>query len=351
MGNIYLIRHGQPDFPGGKKMCIGRTDLPLSKLGKLQAGLLLPYFKDKQITVFSSPLTRARQTAAMLERPVTILPGLAELDMGQWDGLTFDEIRVRFPELYAARATDKTLPFPDAEDKGAGLARFREAIGQALNSCDGDIVLVTHSGVMELLLGTTEKAPYGSVTTLNENLQCMNFSAVPHPALTPYDCEKLLFSSDTPGNIIAHSWAVMDKALELAQPLLRAGMHLDMDLIRVGALLHDVARLEDLHGQRGGWYFDQLGYPRIAQLIRNHCDLEDMALNEDALIFLADKMTSGTNTVTLEERFAKSWTKCRTAEEQQFHRTRHAAALEIQAIYEAALSASVHYRSGDHFHK
>ena len=333
MRMIYLIRHGQPDFPNGKKMCLGKTDLPLSKLGKLQAGLLLPFFKDKQITVFSSPLTRARQTAAMLERPVTVLPGLAELDMGQWDGLTFDEIRVRFPELYAARATDKTLPFPDAEDKKAGLARFQEAIHQALDSCEGDIALVTHSGVMELLLGTTEKAPYGSVTTLNGNLECIEFGAVPHPELTPYYCEKLLFSSDTPGNIIAHSWAVMDKALELAQPLLRTGTTLDMDLIRVGALLHDVARLEDLHGQRGGWYFDQLGYPRIAQLIRNHCDLEDLVLNEDALIFLADKMTCGTNTVTLEERFAKSWHKCRTEEEQQFHRNRYAAAMEIHRIY------------------
>lgn len=133
----------------------------------------------------------------------------------------------------------------------------------------------------------------------------------------------------------------MDKALELAHPLLRAGMDLDMDLIRVGALLHDVARLEDFHGQRGGWYFDQLGYPRITQLIRNHCDLEDRVLNEDVLIFLADKMTSGTNTVTLEERFAKSWHKCRTEEEQQFHRTRYAAAMEIQAIYEFAVFASV----------
>ena len=333
MRTIYLIRHGQPDFPGGKKMCLGKTDLPLSKLGKLQAGLLLPFFKDKQITVFSSPLTRARQTAAMLERPVTVLPGLAELDMGQWDGLTFDEIRVRFPELYAARATDKTLPFPDAEDKGTGLARFQNAVRQALESCKGDIALVTHSGVMELFLGTTEKTPYGSVTMLNENWECMDFGAVPHPELTPYDCEKLLFQSDTPGNIIAHSWAVMDKALELAQPLLKAGIDLDMDLIRVGALLHDVARLEDLHGQRGGWYFDQLGYPRIAELIRNHCDPADRLLNEDALIFLADKMTSGTNTVTLEERFAKSWYKCRTEEEQQFHRNRYAAAMEIHRIY------------------
>ena len=341
MGNIYLIRHGQPDFPGGKKMCIGKTDLPLSKLGKLQAGLLLPYFEGRKITVFSSPLTRARQTAAILGRPVTVLPGLAELDMGQWDGLSFDEIRVRFPELYTARATDRTLPFPDAEEKGAGLSRFRDAIRQAQASCNGDIALVTHSGVMELLLNTTRKAPYGSVTILDEHLQCTAFGLTPRPELTPDLCEKLLILSDTPGNIIAHSRAVVDKALELARPLLAADYPLNENLLQAGGLLHDIARLEDLHGQRGGWYFDQLGYPRIAELIRNHCDLADRVLNEDALIFLADKQTRGTGTVTLEERFAKSWPKCRTEEEQQFHRTRYAAAMEIQAIYDAAVFASV----------
>ena len=68
MRHIYLIRHGLPDFPNEKKMCLGKTDLPLSKLGKLQAGLLLPHFHNQQITVFSSPLTRARQTATMLDR-------------------------------------------------------------------------------------------------------------------------------------------------------------------------------------------------------------------------------------------------------------------------------------------
>lgn len=339
MGKIYLIRHGQPDFPDGKKMCLGKTDLPLGKLGKLQAALLIPFFEGKQITVFSSPLTRARQTAAILGRPVTILPGLAELDMGQWDGLTFDEIRVRFPELYAARATDRTLPFPDAEDKAAGLARFTGAIQQALAFSEGDLVLVTHSGVMELFLNTTEKAPYASITTLSEDLDLLSFGVVPHPELTPEFCEKLLYLSDTPENIVEHSRAVLKKALELAWPLQLSGFHLDENLIRVGALLHDIARTEDFHGQRGGWYFDQLGYPQIAQLIRNHCDLTDWILNEDALVFLADKQTCNTTTITLEERFAKSWPKCRTEEEKEYHRVRYAAAMEIAKIYDSVVNA------------
>ena len=40
MREIYLIRHGMPDFPGGARMCLGRTDLPLGLRGRLQAALL-----------------------------------------------------------------------------------------------------------------------------------------------------------------------------------------------------------------------------------------------------------------------------------------------------------------------
>ena len=57
MRKIYLIRHSQPDFPDGKKMCIGKTDLPLSALGRMQSVLLAEGLKEKKISkVFCSPL-------------------------------------------------------------------------------------------------------------------------------------------------------------------------------------------------------------------------------------------------------------------------------------------------------
>ena len=37
MKTVYLIRHGLPDFPGGKKMCIGTTDIPMGEAGLAQA--------------------------------------------------------------------------------------------------------------------------------------------------------------------------------------------------------------------------------------------------------------------------------------------------------------------------
>lgn len=66
-------------------------------------------------TVFSSPLTRAVQTARKIDGSITTMTGLRELDYGQWDGLTFAEIRWRFPELYAARERDKSLMPPGSD--------------------------------------------------------------------------------------------------------------------------------------------------------------------------------------------------------------------------------------------
>lgn len=164
MKHIYLIRHGKPDFPGGQRMCLGRTDLPLSPEGFQQAAAAARLLAHLDLTVFSSPLTRAIQTAQALGRPVQVLEDLQELDAGAWDGLTFDQIRQRYPQLYAARADDKTIPLPGAESNEAGLLRFRAAVEAAASRASGDLAIVSHGGVLALFLksitGTWKKPEY-----------------------------------------------------------------------------------------------------------------------------------------------------------------------------------------------
>jgi broad specificity phosphatase PhoE len=147
MKKVYLIRHGLPDFPSGSGMCIGTTDVPMGEAGLAQAQAMAQ--KLPPVTaVFSSPLTRAVQTAEAIGLPVTVLPGLRELYAGEWDGLTFSEIRERYPELYAARATDLTLPLPGAEDQEAGLSRFVSAMEEAAKMAPGDFAVVAHGGII-----------------------------------------------------------------------------------------------------------------------------------------------------------------------------------------------------------
>ena len=167
---LYLIRHGKPDFPEGKRMCLGWTDLPLSEEGLFQAQQAAKLLAGKKITVFSSPLIRARQTAEALGRPVILLEELMELHAGAWDGLSFEEIKVKFPELYAKRAEDKTIPLPGAESNEAGLMRFETGVRKALNASPGDLAIVGHGGIMALFLescfGKWEKPGYGQIVPI-----------------------------------------------------------------------------------------------------------------------------------------------------------------------------------------
>ncbi len=151
MKRVYLIRHGAPDFPGGQRMCLGSTELPLSEEGWLQSKAMANALPPVT-AVFSSPLLRAVQTARVIGLPVNILPGLRELDAGAWDGLTFREIRERYPALYEARGTDPSLLPPGAEAPDQGRLRFRGAMEEAAGRAPGDLAVVAHGGIIAAFL-------------------------------------------------------------------------------------------------------------------------------------------------------------------------------------------------------
>lgn len=168
MKRVYLIRHALPDFPGGQRMCLGHTDIPLGPEGleqaRAMAGNLPPV-----TAVYSSPLRRAVQTARAIAEPV-ILEDLREMDAGEWDGLTFAQIRQRYPELYAARGKDLTLPLPGGEDREAGLRRFCDAMAYAAAESPGDLAVVAHGGIiagfLQDITGRWQKPDYAQVVEL-----------------------------------------------------------------------------------------------------------------------------------------------------------------------------------------
>ena len=169
MKKVYLIRHALPDFPGGKRMCIGTTDIPLGEQGLLQAAEMAKTL-PAVTAVFSSALTRAVQTAEAIGLPVTILPDLREMYAGEWDGLTFEEIRLKYPELYAARGADRTIPLPGAEGHEEALARFASAMERSAALAPGDFAVVAHGGVIAWFLrsvsGNWYKPNYTEIVTL-----------------------------------------------------------------------------------------------------------------------------------------------------------------------------------------
>lgn len=169
MKKVYLIRHGLPDFPGGKRMCLGRTDIPMGEAGLAQAAQMAQHLPPVT-SVFSSPLSRAVQTAEAIGLPIRILDDLQEMYAGEWDGLAFDEIKLRYPSLYAARARDLTIPLPGAEDHKEALVRFAAAMEQAASLAPGDFAVVAHGGIIaqfiQQISGTWYKPGYVEVLTL-----------------------------------------------------------------------------------------------------------------------------------------------------------------------------------------
>lgn len=151
---IFLIRHAQPDYPGGKMMCLGRkNDLPLSALGRKQAEALGRWFNHLPLeAVYASPLLRARETALAVAggRPVHILPELIEMDGGEWDGLTFDELHERYPS-YFGKGRQASCP-PGGETDAQGLARAHTALEYVAAHTEHCAAIVAHSGVNRILL-------------------------------------------------------------------------------------------------------------------------------------------------------------------------------------------------------
>ncbi len=115
-------------------------------------------------------------------------------------------------------------------------------------------------------------------------------------------------------NIREHSFRVMQVAERLGQALAAAGLALHLPLISVGALLHDIGKTACLgttnnHAQLGADILASLGFPELAQVVKEHVRLDDeindsRPLREAEVVNYADKRVLHTQVVTLAERFA-----------------------------------------------
>ena len=112
-------------------------------------------------------------------------------------------------------------------------------------------------------------------------------------------------------NIVAHSLQVCRIATCLVDHLKLEGIHLDRQLVRAAALLHDITKTrsfktEENHALTGGQYLTDSGYPEVGDLVRQHVRLddysEDKSLAEVEIINYADKRVRHDRIVPLEER-------------------------------------------------
>lgn len=103
---LFLVRHGETES-NRLGLALGRADVPLNEHGRWQAQRLARALAAEPLAaVYSSPLARALDTARPIAREhcleVQTEPGLTEMEIGEAEGLTFAEVRSRFPGLLEA---------------------------------------------------------------------------------------------------------------------------------------------------------------------------------------------------------------------------------------------------------
>jgi len=168
VSRLVLVRHAEPT-PDVRWRCYGTLDVELSERGREQAAALAATLRDEPIDlVVSSPRLRAVQTAAALGRPVEVDDWLCELDFGDFEGRTYDELEREEPELFERwMAAPTTVRFPNGESYPDLLGRATAALADIRARAENAVV-VTHGGVIRSGLAAWLELPDHAIFRLDQ---------------------------------------------------------------------------------------------------------------------------------------------------------------------------------------
>ena len=154
---LVLVRHGQTGLTAQRRYS-GRGDVPLSEVGQAQAAAVAHRLAAlRPAAVLTSPLTRCVHTADAIGAAVgavaKVEPDLVECDFGAWEGLTFAEVRERYPAQLTGWLADPSVAPPGGEPFTAVAARVRTVVSAVLRLYPGQtVVLVSHVSPLKLVL-------------------------------------------------------------------------------------------------------------------------------------------------------------------------------------------------------
>ncbi len=211
MSGMWLVRHGSLP-PNPERRMVGARDIPLSDAGRAQIRAMARQFVPELVqglvqgarlgmvqgagqgvvqgvgAVICSDLDRCRETAALLlenmpeasqqgRPPLHLEPGLREICLGRWQGMTKAEIESTWPGAYAARGQDMAHycppegeSFMQAQRRAlAALARWRRAYPCAT------LLVVSHAGIIGTLLAHYLALPLRHVLQIPQHYGCRSF--------------------------------------------------------------------------------------------------------------------------------------------------------------------------------
>lgn len=174
---IYILRHGETEY-GRQKIYLGHTDCKLSEKGLEDAKELYEVFKHKKIEhIYSSDLKRCTYTISIVfpKRKIILLKDLREINMGQWDGISFEEIKKNKPKEYKKRG-ENISSFTPAEGESFIECQHRaiKIFNEIVKSTSKNTVICTHAGLIRVLLCSLLNKDLNYMFQIKQDYGCIN---------------------------------------------------------------------------------------------------------------------------------------------------------------------------------
>jgi broad specificity phosphatase PhoE len=158
MTQIILVRHGRTPW-NKDKIFRGTIDIPHDEVGEKEALLAGEWLQNETIqAAYASPLSRALDTARAIAQhhgvPVHELPGLIDINYGDWQGVPLTEVKVKYADLYQQwEASPQTVRFPNGETLDEVRTRALAAVDEVMALHPGKtILLAAHRAVNKVLI-------------------------------------------------------------------------------------------------------------------------------------------------------------------------------------------------------
>lgn len=181
MKKLFLIRHGETDGTIALRYC-GHTDIVLNERGRDQArGLARRLNHEPLDCIYSSDLARAYETARFIATlrglNIHLSRRLREIDLGDWEGLTFEEIKARDEELVKKWMVEfERFRMPNGESVAEFRTRVEDEIKDiiARNGGQKTVAIITHGGVTRMVLRYLFGWDLSSFWYLRQDTGCLN---------------------------------------------------------------------------------------------------------------------------------------------------------------------------------
>ncbi len=171
MSRVYLLRHAEVE-PPWRGLLLRRTDAPADAAGVQRFARIGQMLRERGVkTVFTSPLLRARACAEALGLAGHVIPGLAELDFGEWEGKSFRDV----PRAVHLYEDPSSVQIPGGESFEWFATRVREAINAILvREPNGPSAVVSHGVVNRVILAEAMGLAHKRMFRIAQDPGCIN---------------------------------------------------------------------------------------------------------------------------------------------------------------------------------